>query len=666
MKKTNKILALLLALMMVFAIVAGCAPQEEVPPPPPEPAPELPAPPPPQPPPPPLAPEPEPEPDYQPTLTLARDGTFTVVVPGYEGIVPVTTTFRNGAITNIEIGPNLETPVFTYRGIATVIDRIITYNSVNVDTVAGSTVTTMAIRLAVSQAITEAGGDIQAYFYRPEVIPAPDETVTVDVVVVGGGLSGILAAANAANNGAQVAVLEKTTLLGGAGLRGSFSFALGTRGAIEEDEDTDTRIRERIAMWMQRELFRVDANLLHMYHVNAARAHDYLVDAGFLTRAVAPHGRYNLMQPLVARLPFYEQFLYERVIQRGGYVFLEARGESLIYENGAVRGVVARRGDGSTLTVMANAVIIATGGYGGNQQLVYERTGIWAEIGGLGAAQGDGMQMGWDIGAKVPVNMHSGIMLHQTLATADLSAKGFDELTLRMPRILTYVPSFLRVDHTGNRFADETTVLTATHLSNAAAFTGGYTYVLVSQSKMNKLMEGGLEAIGFAQMPAMPPAFRPAALTPYIPWTTVQEALDAMVEVGGGFFGETIEEVAAAAGFNVDLFVETFNNYQRFAQNGLDERFNKRAEWLIYYEYGPFYLIEATFNQLGTVVGLVVNAELQVLDANSIPIPGLFAVGNDAKSTLYNTMYTGSGDGLGFAITSGYVAGENAARFALR
>ena len=71
--------------------------------------------------------------------------------------------------------------------------------------------------------------------------------------------------------------------------------------------------------------------------------------------------------------------------------------------------------------------------------------------------------------------------------------------------------------------------------------------------------------------------------------------------------------------------------------------------------------MESTYNQLGTVTGLVVNTRMRVLDEASREIPGLYAVGADASSTLYDRMYSGSGDALAWAMTSGFLAGESSA-----
>ena len=601
--------------------------------------------------------------------SLAEDGTFTTVVRGRNGAIEVITTFEDGRITDVEIGDHLEDMVFVGRAIPKVIDDIITYQSVMVDVVAGATITTMAIRAAVTMAILEAGGDILAYSYSPTVTPQPDEVIEVDVVVIGGGLSGITAAAVAGDNGARVALLEQTTLLGGASLMSFMSFAYGTRADVEAGADVQQQIVNRFNMWLGREAFRVDANLLSHYLRNQGRAHDYLADAGVFTTGFFGPTRPMLITPYVDRIPVFEAMIQESVIDNGGYLFMETRATELIYEDGAVVGVIARRRDGSTLTVHAEAVIIATGGFGGDAALVYERTGVRARAGAPLVTRGDGIAMAWEIGARVPHNITGGLMLHQTLTTSDLSGREFDLFHIRMPMMLAYIPSLLRVDNMGRRYVNEGVpagvLSAAVSMANSAAFTGGYIYVLVSSQTLDNLEYGGFAEIGFTGGLGMPPQYNPPGLASDVPWTYVRDVMDAIVEQGTGFFGNTIEELAEAAGMDPMVLVYHFERYQASAIAGFDEWFGKNPDWMIPYCDGPFWLVQATYNQLGTVTGLVINTDMQVLDTNNRPIPGLFAVGNDASSTLYNNMYTSSGDGIGWAATSGFLAGESVAAYVL-
>lgn len=591
----------------------------------------------------------------------AKDGVYTASAWGRNGEVIVTTTISGGAIADVTVGSHIETSVFTNRAIPVLAAAIVEHNSYGVDVVAGATFTSRAIKQGVEDAISQAGGGKDRYGPRPERPRGPDETVTADVAVVGAGISGIMAALNAADAGAKVVLLEKTSIVGGCSLQSFGTFQYGMASEIAAGEKTQELILQKFNNWIRTEMYRVDASLLNTYLQNAGGALDYLKAEGFFGPGVVEFmgNKGMFLMPYDDRQPLLEKLLDERVIARGGAVYRETTGKSLITRDGTVTGVSAQRRDGSTLTVNAKAVVIATGGYGGDAQMVYETSGVRAAVGSLGSTIGEGIKMAWEVGAKVPANL-GGLQLHQTLDTARL--RGFDYFHMRMPLILGYVPSLLNVSKSGVRFRNEVWNNNAVAASNAAAFTGDITYVLLSQSMIDKLEQGGLRAIGTDISLSIPPELRPDFTIDTL-WTDTNRVFDAVAAGGWGYKGDTIEALATAAQIEPATLRATFDQYQDYCKNGQDLYFNKESKYMVGYDYGPYYLVESWYNQLGTVTGLVVNSKLQVVDAKHSPIPGLYSCGADASSTLYNNMYTGQGDCLGWAITSGKVAGESAAAY---
>ena len=593
--------------------------------------------------------------------TVAKDGVYQASEWGRNGEVPVTTTISGGKITKVELGAHIETSVFTDRAIPVLISSIIANNSYGVDGVAGATFTSLAIKRSVEEAVRQAGGGEGLYGLKPKVTKGQDETITTDVVIIGAGMSGILAATNAMDNGANVVLLEKTTIVGGCSLQSFATFQYGMASEVAAGEKTQELIRDKFNQWIEKEAYRVDGTLLNTYLQNAGRALDYLKDEGFFGPGVMNFrgNKIMMIMPYDDRQPFLEKLLDERVISKGGKVLRETTGKSLITRNGEVVGVKAQKKDGSTLTINAKSVVIATGGFGGDARMVYETSGVRAEVGCLGSTIGEGIKMAWEVGAKVPSNL-GGLQLHQTLDTARL--RGFDYFHMRMPLILGYVPSLLNVSKNGIRFRDEATNNTPTAASNSAAFTGDKTFVLISQSQIDQLERGGLASIGTDFALSIPPELRPD-YTPEMPWTDTNKVLDAVVDGGWAYKANTIEALAQAAKIDPATLKATFDTYEGYCRNKNDLYYNKPAKYLAPYGAGPYYLIESWYNQLGTVTGLVVNSKLQVVDKNDNPIPGLFSSGADASSTLYNNMYTGAGDCIGWAITSGKVVGENAAAY---
>lgn len=576
------------------------------------------------------------------------DGVYTNAAQGRNGLVPVTIEIKDGKIVSAEVGEHIETNVFTTDAIPALLESIVEHNSYAVDSVSGATWTSAAIKTAVRLSVTEAGGNAAAYGVVPPVEAGADEEASYDVIVVGGGLSGLVAATRAASEGCAVALVEKVGLLGGCSLQ---SFAT----AIHEGEEA---IQEKFYNWIQGQHYMVDTSLLHRYLTTNREAIDFLCSFN-------EHGSFiGLPMPFLItymdRAPVYAD-LMAVVEAAGGKVYLETTVESLLVEDGAVSGLEAARRDGSTLTLYGKAVVIATGGFGGNTGLVKQYSGFDVVCGCPTQCVGEGMQMAFAVGAKVPSNL-GGLMLHQTLATANLVS--YPYFQMRMPMVMGYVPSVLNVTKAGVRFRDETWVNVATAASTSGAFAGGLTYALLDQSMIDKLMQGGTTAIGFASSPGMPPEYKPS-FTPDTPWEDFDKVLEDMVGGGWGHKGDTIEELAEAAGMDPAILTATFEAYQGYCESGADLMFGKRAEYLVGYESGPYYLIGITYNQLGTSTGLVINSHMQVIDTEDYPIPGLYSTGSEAYSVLWDHNYCGSGEGIGWAITSGYMGGGEAAAYAL-
>ena len=576
----------------------------------------------------------------------AADGTYTASAQGRNGLVPVTVTIEGGAIAAVEVGENIETDVFTVDAIPALAAKIVENNSYNVDGISGATWTSAAIKTAVRMCVEEAGGG-EEYGIAPEVVPGEDESAEYDVVVVGGGMSGLVSALRATEEGCTVALLDKVGVLGGCSLQ-SFGAAIYSG---------DEAIQERFYAWIQDQHYMVDTSLLKRNLNENLSAIEYVAahnEAGVFVSPESP-----FLVTYMDRLPIIANWC-GIVEAGGGHIYLEATAKELIVEDGAVVGVVAEKRDGSKLTVSAKSVVLATGGFGGDTERVRELSGFNVVCGCLTQCIGEGMDMAYAIGAKVPKNL-GGLQLHQTLATANLVQ--YPYFQMRMPMIMGYVSSVLDVTKAGVRFRDETWKNVATAASTGGAFVGGITYTLVDQSMIDKLMSGGTLAIGFDRSPGMPPEYKPQ-FEPDTPWDDFDKVLEDMVAGGWGFKGETIEELAVNAGMDPAVLADTFEKYNQYCADGFDPDFLKAPELLTPYEYGPYYLIEITYNQLGTVTGLVINNKMQVLDVDEKPIPGLFSTGAEAFGVLWDHNYNGGGDCIAWAITSGYMGGYEAAAYA--
>jgi fumarate reductase flavoprotein subunit len=178
-----------------------------------------------------------------------------------------------------------------------------------------------------------------------------------------------------------------------------------------------------------------------------------------------------------------------------------------------------------------------------------------------------------------------------------------------------------------------------------------------------------MSGVNAPSLPGMPPEFYADFKDQYTlknPWKNVVKVFDSMVENGDGYKGNTIEELAANAGMDVDTFKDEYNNYVKAIKSGVDTEFGKKAEYLTPMgDEGPYYAVVAQINNLGSVGGLLVNTKFKVLNDQRIPIKGLYAVGLESEGVLFNDTYVGNGVGIGYSFTSGRLGGEDAADYAL-
>ena len=573
------------------------------------------------------------------TGKLAADGTYTETTRGRNGLLTTVTTITNGAIAKVEVIDHQETEVFTSKAIPQICQNIVSANSYGIDVVAGATFTCTAIKTCVSKAITEAGGSDSIYNKPTVYTNVVDETINVDVAVVGAGLSGTTCACRAASMGATVALIDKT-IVGGSALISSG----GT--IVASDAVTST-----LTTWLSGQMYLADPLLVYNYLSNSAAGFAWIRSLKTTTELFSATGT---LPAYMSRPTAYQEMLDNTVLKNNGKVYLATTAKSLITNSsGAVTGVIAKKQNGATLTVNAKAVVMSTGGYGGDAAKVKKLTGYNVMTGCLTQNIGEGMAMTQTVGAKYPITL-GGLMLHQTQATALLT--GYPYFQQQMPLILGYIPTFLNLDPNGRRFRNEDWVSTPTATAAGGAMAGGITYVLLDDDKVKKLTSGGVAAIGYNKSPGLPPAQKPSFQID-TPWDNFQQVLNDTVKGGWAYSGATIAELAKNSGMTPETLQGTIDTYNGYCKAGKDLVFDKTAANLISYGSGPYYLIQITYNHLGTIGGIVTNDQFQAVDEKGKAIAGLYATGVEAYGTSWNRNYYGSGHGIGFAAVSGYVTG---------
>jgi fumarate reductase flavoprotein subunit len=498
--------------------------------------------------------------------------------------------------------------------------------------------------------------------------PQESSKLTADVAVIGAGASGVTAAVAAADKGANVIIIEKSPTIGGASNISWGARFVNSSVAVKNGMKVD--VEKTINDWITLNHWRVNIANVRDYINNSGATYDWLTSHGYPTTLINVMGMpVHLLPDHSARQGMLRKMLADSVEKNGGKVLTETAGTKLLTDdNGAVIGVQATRKDGTVLDIMAKAVIIATGGYAGNREMVKEASGFDPVPAGLPQNVGQGLKMAWAVGAAKPKNF--GIqMFHQnvTPATRKLMSQ-YSPDKASYPYLLSYIPSLMNVTPSGERFRDELLLMNPDAAAISAIYRGPYFYAIVSKSQLDTLTREGMKGIGLPALPVISPARYSAWADKYTldhPWADAESVLDSVVANGDGFKGASIEELARNAGMDPAIFGQTFSNYEQACKTGLDTEFGKVPPFLAAYGAGPYYAIRTEINNLASVGGLDVNKQFQVLNEKRLPIKGLYSVGLEAQGALFGDSYIGSGDGLGYAFTSGRLGGACAAGYAL-
>ncbi|MCH1640348.1 FAD-binding protein [Paenibacillus timonensis] len=600
-----------------------------------------------------------------------KAGTYTGEAEGKDGVIKVQVTMEQAdRIKDIKIVSQTETEGLGDSALNKIKEQILANQSLAVDAVSGASVSSDAMLKAVEDAVKKAGGDVNALKSVSVKKPGAGKTekLQADVVVVGAGASGVSAAVTAADKGAKVVIIEKTGVIGGASNLSWAGKFYNSSAAVADG--LKVNVEQEISNWIVNNHWRVDAAAVRQYVTKSGDTYDWLKNKGYVTTYMNFGGeQLHVLPAYNTREQTLRKMLAASVEKNGGKVITETTAKKLMTDaKGAVTGVVAEKADGTTLEISAKSVVMATGGYAGNKEMVKEAFGFEGVNGGLAQNIGEGLKMSWAVGAKVPDNF-GGQMLHQTLAraTSDLK-KQYSSFEASYPLMLSYLPTLMNVGPSGARFRDETATLTAVAAANTSAFNGPYHLVIVSQSQLKALEAKGMNGIKAPKLPGLPPEFYADFTDKFkldTPWKNVVSVFDAMVKNGDGYKGNTIEELAKNAGMDAEVFKDAFNKYAQATQTGVDTEFGKSKDYLPPMGDGPYYAIIAEINNLGSVGGLLVNPKFQVLNDKRVPVKGLYAVGLESEGVLFNDTYVGNGVGIGYSFTSGRLGGENAAAGAL-
>ncbi|MEC4176966.1 FAD-dependent oxidoreductase [Adlercreutzia sp. R7] len=485
--------------------------------------------------------------------------------------------------------------------------------------------------------------------YPVQVLGAMDEaaeTFEGDVVVLGCGPGGIACATRLAEEGARVLVVEKTTTVGGTGLVCSGNCYISLNSQYQQDQGLEADIPAFYKEWLEAVHYHCDHEVLSTYLRNCGRVVDWLLGYGFgfhMKETPATNGltgfAYRISQP--AKDSGNRQEVYGKmmdlVAQAGGAFHGECTGTELIVDDeGTVVGLRADR-NGETVDFMAKAVVIASGGYGANREMIdqYAKNPLLGRDPVLN--NGEGARMAWAAGAKQPWNL--GALCVDTLYPIDADHVSYPGGVQALGNVMQDAgKARMHVNQLGRRFHSEDAFCWVPTYggTNAVACDEPYLFVIADQAALDALKDSD---------------------------ETVDDAyLESMTALGVLFAGDTPEALAEAVGWDPAVFSEEFSHYNELCAQGEDPVFFKTAQHLVPYGAGPYYAVRMAPTPFGTCGDLNVTPRMEVRGVEpGSTVKGLYAVGTETVGTMHNDYYWALGQTVGWAHTSGVLAAEEIA-----
>lgn len=561
-------------------------------------------------------------------------GDFTATAKGFGGDVSVTLTLTDGAITGCTAEGKDETEGVGSQAIAKMPGAIAESGSIAVDGVSGATITSTAIKEAAAAALTAAGLNPDDYKTAVEKdAAAEDSTVDADVVVVGAGGAGMTAAITAAAEGKSVVILESQSMVGGNSVRATGGMNAGKtvyqdenefgesagvektlKTAAEKYADNETitalakTVSEQWAAYQANptgyfdsvELMELDTmiggkgindpELVETLCANSADAIDWLDEHGITLHNVSSfggasvkriHRPVNAEGKTVSVGSYMIPLLQENCEKAGVKMMLDTTANEILTDaNGAAVGVKATGASGETVTVNAKAVVLATGGFGANLDMVVKYK---PELKGFMTTnapgiQGQGIEMAQAIGAAT-VDMDQ-IQIHPTVEanTAALITEGLRG------------DGAILINEEGQRFIDEVGTRDVVSAAEIAQ-TGSYSWLVVDQAMAD-----------------------------------ASSVIQGYIKKGYTVTGATYEELGKAMGVDAAAFAETMEKWNGYVEAKNDPDFG-RTSFANPLNTAPYYAVKVTAGVHHTMGGLKINANTEVLNEKGEVIPGLFAAG---------------------------------------
>ena len=561
------------------------------------------------------------------------DGTFQGSGTGIEGEILIEISVQDGAITDINVLEDNETAGVGAKALTIIAEDVLENQSLGIDSVAGATISSAAMKAAIADAITAAGGDASEWKSREIPVEAVDETLEYDVVVVGAGLTGLTAALTAEKNGAKVALLEKLGIVGGTSVFSSGNFLAAStdelKEAVAENWNKRNKIQDvnQVNMEKVTSLLDVSPEVIAMYEDLGA---EFTYDEETFTFCPTPSEKSleNCAVIEMADAPVKNKgceslinSLETRLVEDGVDSYRNTRATQLIQdEDGTVTGVIAESKNG-TKTFTGKSIILATGDYARNNDLNAE---IAPETVGEYTATavsntGDGLTMALEAGAV----LHA----YQESLSGNFNADPYDMPVVGQPNN-QFPFSIVLVDRDGLRKVSEAAGPHDQQVFFIHEDDLDYAWAIMDQEIADRFLN----------------------LDTYL------EKTESGSPIIVAYKADSIEGLADQIGVDADVLNETITHYNELCESGEDTDFGKAADYLSAIDDGTYYAVKEYDMTRGNYGGILTSDSFEVVDAEGNAIPGLYAAGLISSGDYFGDYYPGR-EALSLDAHAGYIAG---------
>ncbi|MBS5449778.1 MAG: FAD-binding protein [Coriobacteriia bacterium] len=501
-----------------------------------------------------------------------------------------------------------------------------------------------------------------AHAAEPAAPAAADAVETCDVVVVGLGASGMLAAIGAADAGASVIALDAAagfTSTTNTKTTGSFF----VEGSAQLAEPWHLTKQDAYDYMMEGTHYSENSPLVRNMIEVSGRAVDLMEDGGVVfthqfegataDSPVATSTGYTFMTQPDERAAQFEALLaaHPGITAKWGCTV-----KSAVVEDGRVCGVTYVDAGGKTVRVDAGAVISCGGGFIANDEMKHKYYGGSTFVSmGFPTVNGSGIQMCMDAGAQigknftVSVNEMGGCSFNATPQFSWIPGTGTNQA------MYLFLLGGLLVNRAGERFVRESRLVTNMMFTGEPLVREGVYYVIMDQATIDKVSSEPLlqlfDEVGVKGLaPILTMGFQGFTCD------ALADDLATAQDEGWAFKADSVEELAEH--FGLTNLAQTVESYNAIPDEG-DGFLFLEPEYVRTVEEGPFYAIQYNPGSWCTIGGIRTDAHCRALNAEGEPVSGLYVAGMDAD--LWSVPYYQAGTAQGFSYASGLLAGETAA-----